>query len=259
MSGVGAKRPRPQSRSRPATTGKPSSLGANARAGGRPSASGGHSRDKRPAAGRRSRLDENIELDGDFSDEEPAATLGEEAAAELTLEDTETADERRLRLAKELLRKYDAVAAGPSGGEGDEDEETGSDEESETGVTGAGATTARRGAGKVFDAIAARLKEDALAASGALYKPLAAAIMMQGGVTPSQVCFRRAHEVRSTMQEPTSGLPRDSCLLLPLMNTTLQWNYRLMARVTRWLSRRSTLPSRSLGSSCVLFLICSSR
>lgn len=193
MSGVGAKRARSAGRAAVAPkAGPPGRTSGGAAAApaatkrARPAPVGRAAARSKAEERRAAALSENIELENDFSDEDlpgGAAAVDEDTAAALTREDVETADERRLRLAKEVLRKYDAASA-PRG----EDDEEASSEEDEA--------EAGAGAGRAFDAVAARLKEDALAASGAIYKPLAAAIMMLGGVQPWQAHFRRGHSVR---------------------------------------------------------------
>jgi WD40 repeat protein len=188
--GAGQKRPRPAAAGPGASApSRPSGRGGRGGRGGAgassaPSADGSSSR-RRPRA-----LDEEIDLDGaDSDDDDGAAARGgsdeddEGAAAREEEGNGESADAKRLRLARDYLQSLarsvggvgagggrgggggvDHLAHASHGGDDDEEDEE-EDEEEARGITSS--------AGGVRDAVTARLRAEAQAAAGTLFRPLA--------------------------------------------------------------------------------------
>ena len=148
-------------------------------------------------------LNEEISLGaGEFSSDEegaqPPAPVPEPA-----LETVETADEKRIRLARAYLGSI-AREVGRGGSEverrGAEEEEEEDDEDAARGVL-----RSRPGAA-VRDAISHRLHQDAQLISGAFFRPLAAQL---AGLEPLAFSFAKAHSVRSwELQTPNTAPPR---------------------------------------------------
>jgi len=167
-----------------------------------------------PSAGapwRERGLDDVLEGGSDSDDLDEA--VPDAPPAEATLEDLETADAKRLRLARAYLGKIarevrsGAPRRGPledgelAGRDGDEEgeEEEGGEEEEEDDDAARGVLRARPaeqfGAAQ-RDAVTARLREDALLVSGSFFRPIAAGLDAIALANPGLVTFRKAHRVR---------------------------------------------------------------
>ncbi len=138
-------------------------------------------------------LNEEISLGaGEFSSDEEGAQPPA-PAPEPALETVETADEKRIRLARAYLGSIAReVGRGGSeverrGAEEEEEEEEEDDEDAARGVL-------RSRPGAVRDAISHRLHQDAQLISGAFFRPLAAQL---AGLEPLAFSFAKAHSVRS--------------------------------------------------------------
>ncbi len=167
-------------------TGRGASVGGRGRGGGG-GGRGGGSRGGRAHHG----LSEVISLGaGELSDEEEGAAAAADVPPERTLEDIETADEKRVRLAKAYLGTL-ARQAGGEEEEGEEEEE----EEEEDEDAARGVLRPRPAPSALREAITKRLQQDAQLISGAYFRPLAA--RLRAALPALAFTFTRAHSVRS--------------------------------------------------------------
>ena len=125
---------------------------------------------------------------GDFSDEEEAQPLAHAAPPEATLEDIETADEKRIRLARAYLGTLARQVGGEEEG-GEEEEEEEEDDDAARGVL-----RPRPASSALRDAITQRLQQDAQLISGAYFRPLASRV--RAALPGLGFSFTRAHSVR---------------------------------------------------------------
>ena len=177
------------------------------RAAGSAKTNGGKQR--APISGRRARLSEEVLVEsrgddaggdddrfsiGIGSDEDGGAAEAADDTPALTLEESETADERRLRIAHEYLRR---MARATAAGGAVERNVSGIDDDNGNahGRDVTGSSDSDDGAvGAQHDAVSARLRDEALAASGALFRPVAATLGAIG-FSAADVVFVRGHNV----------------------------------------------------------------
>lgn len=195
---------RPRSGDAPGSSSKAGLAGGKKRL--RPSSSGrGNDGGGAPARKGGKKLDEEILLAGgsddvfdDLSDGAASDTSADAAAAAArAAEDAETADERRLRLAKGYLEKLTAATASSrrSAGAGADDEDG-----------DASGDDADGDAAGLHDAVAAKLRDEVMAAGGSLFRPLAEAL---AGNLPgtADIVFRKGHEASTASEDaPVSTL-----------------------------------------------------
>jgi hypothetical protein len=153
-------------------------------------------------------LDEDVTFGGSDSDDLDEAAP-EAPPAEASLEDLETADAKRLRLARAYLGKLSREVRGGGAGEDgdlDGDEEAGAEEEDDEDDDAARGVLRARPAAALGvahrDAVSARLSEDALLVSGSLFRPVAAGLSAAALADPRLVIFQRAHRVRMRRHVP---------------------------------------------------------
>jgi ribosomal RNA-processing protein 9 len=198
--GAGAKRPRPGGAGAGASLASAAGSKKRQRPGA-PAEGGGAGGAARKGRGGK-KLDEEVLLaggadddvfnmsDGGASDDDAEAVARAAAAA---VEQAETADERRVRLAKEYLGKLTRATAAARRGGADDDNE-GGDEDGAEYDDGDDADAAG-----LHDAVAAKLRDEAMAAGGSLFRPLAAALAAHLP-SPEDVVFRRGHEASGELE-----------------------------------------------------------
>ncbi len=137
-------------------------------------------------------MNEEIKLEGDDEDsdiEMPAKSS--EEVVERSLEDVETADEKRLRLARAYLGTLAREAGGEEEGGAGEEEEEEEDEDEARGVLRMRPTPTPA---SLRDAISSRLRQDALLISGQFFRPASVALQALG-LAPDCITFIKAHKV----------------------------------------------------------------
>ena len=174
-------------------------------AGGAPRGRGAAPRGGRGRGSAGRGLNEVVSLAAGDSDEEDLGeqTLAAAAAPEPTLEDIETADEKRLRLARAYLG---TLARQAGGGEGEEEEE---EDEEEDEDAARGVIRPRPSSSAIRDAISQRLHQDAQLISGGYFRPVAA-LLATALPLAEGFAFTKAHSVSAFFPQPTGSSHKPS-------------------------------------------------